>query len=109
MNLPDFFDFYIFHSTGTATGKKLLPVVGQTAGLVFLRQDLSQSVGFHVIKTGHSHSGFGNILLVDHNAVGFVENICEQWMERFETFLGIPADKIVEVSKLDPGAILAGA
>ncbi len=95
-HLPDLLDLFIFDTVGAGAGDKPLPVIAQLADLVFFGQNLAQPVGFDVVETGDGHGGFGDILLVDHDAVGLVENIRQQRMDRFPPAAAQAADVLAD-------------
>ncbi len=67
---------------GTGAGCKSPEIIRQLTHPVLFGHHLAQAVGFRVGKSGHLHGHPGDILLVDHQAVGFRQNIRHQGMNR---------------------------
>ena len=91
-HLPDLPDLFLRYPPLPGAGREALLVVDELPNFVFLGKHFAQSVGFGVGKAGNGHGGFGDVLLVDHDAVSFIQHISQQRMDGLPGSPAKPAD-----------------
>ena len=79
---------------GGATAE-LLMVIPQLPRLMLLADDLAQLIRVFQGKVGERHGHLRDVFLVDHDAVGFLQHVVHQWMQRLIRMAMGPPDEVV--------------
>ncbi len=77
--------FFPGHTPGCSPCEKAIMIISQLVLTILFGQYLAQAICLGMRKTRDGYRSPGNILLVDHNPEGLVQNVTQQRMNRIPT------------------------